>query len=185
MHLYEDLENKIIDCSIMNGYAHWSDLEKLVATNPDQAWRLIWKKQLSRRDPGRDEGTLACMLVKLATQCFGQDRLESFVIETWESVPIEIRYNLVEGFFSPEMYSLETVKDLFYRPSNTNHLRHRMLANIMSGREFVEAPEIWLEMADAIEPYREDNFRNLELTRTRFLNDIRDTAKEFGYSWTP
>jgi hypothetical protein len=134
-----NLRDKMVACSILNGYDGLEELEHLAGSNPSEAATIAWDVLMLRGDPGKDEYALCSELFRILGVAVGKNQVATEVLGYWPEVDEERRLNLLASLDSG-ILETESVPELFYANGNTTRLRHRIAAALASCR-FYEAKE--------------------------------------------
>lgn len=131
------VRDKMLACTIQNGYEGLDELEQLAKVDPAETEMIAWNVLLSRGDPGKDDYALCTELFRLLEVAIGKNVVADQVSRHWPNLDEERRLNMLAAIGSGVL-DTGKVEELFYSTSNSTRIRHRIAATLASCR-FYEA----------------------------------------------
>ena len=122
--------NRLLTCTIANGYAGVDEFKAYARVHPEAALRIAWTVVTGREDPGRDDGALCVELLETVTEAAGRQAVEELVLGGWPCLSDPIRRNIVVVAGSAKAMSAELAIKLFNHPETRTEQRHRIVAGL-------------------------------------------------------
>jgi hypothetical protein len=165
----ELLLNRLLTCTIANGYAGVDEFKAFACVHPEAALRITWTVLTGREDPGRDDGALCIELLEIVTEAAGRQAVEELVLGAWSSLSDPIRRNIVVVAGSAKAMSAELAIKLFNHPDTRIEQRHRIVAGLAAGDERPGREGYVVDLAKRIGSYSDSD---RQTTLDRFVASV-------------
>lgn len=169
MSVEEGMLNRLLHCTIANGYEGLEEFKSFALQHPDVAMRIAWKVLTNREDPGRDDGVLSAILLETISDTSGRDAVESLILAEWTSLTDGLRRNVTAGACSLKAMSTEFGIKLFGLAETRVEQRHHILARFLAGDRNRRCEGFIVELATRIGTYDEPHRQRI---LERFVQDI-------------
>jgi hypothetical protein len=160
------IRDKILHCSIVNGYDGLEELIQMSQVNPADAASIAWDALVAKGDPGKDDYALCSELFQIIARSTRKSMVSSLVRNYWDKLDEERRLNLLVAIESG-IVDIETIKMVFYSSYNTTRVRHRIVAAL--ARRVGINKEMIRELVDNIGDY---DSREQQEILNQFREDI-------------
>ncbi len=145
------MRNRMLECSILNGYDGLDELIELAERNPAEAESIAWEVLLSRGDPGKDDYGLCSELFLILAATASKKVIADRVAIAWPQLDHEVRLNLLASI-DTGVLDTKSVSDLFHTKGNCTAIRHRIAAALAASR-FDEAKDVVRNLVSEIGEY--------------------------------